>query len=195
LNTIACIILAAGASTRMGKPKQLLPYQGCSLLRRITKRAIASVCEPVIVVLGAYAEVTHTEVNNLPVLRVENTSWMEGMGSSIRAGIEALQTYPEDIEAVIILLCDQPFVSEEVINQLVTMYESTGKSIIACEYADTIGVPALFQHRHFGELCSLKQAEGAKKIINKYIQEIECISFPQGAVDIDTKEDYQFLTL
>lgn len=189
--TVAIIILAAGASVRMGTPKQLLPYRGRSLLRQIASEAIASVCEPIIVVLGAYAQQIRQEVNQLPVQVVENLDWNKGMSASIKSGIQWLNTATNNIEAVVLTVCDQPFVSAQIINQLVEAYYHTGKPIIASEYSETLGVPALFSHIFFSELIDLKETEGAKQIIKKYSHEVYRIPFPEGAIDIDTPNEYE----
>ncbi len=187
---IGIVILAAGASTRMGTPKQLLRYQERSLLRHTVEVAIASICRPIVVVLGAYAQLIQPEISQLPVQIVENLQWNQGMSSSIRVGIGKLKTSNPEVEAVIITLCDQPFISTEIINQLALTYHSTNQPIIACEYAETLGVPALFSDRLFSELMTLKSSEGAKQVIKKHFQEVFSISFPEGATDIDTPKEY-----
>ncbi|NET68404.1 MAG: nucleotidyltransferase family protein [Moorea sp. SIO1G6] len=192
-SNIAIIILAAGASTRMGRPKQLLPYQGCSLLRHTIETAMASVCKPVVVVLGANAQQIYSEVNQPSVTVVENLDWNLGMGSSIRRGILSLATCSETIDAAVITVCDQPFLSPEIINYLVAAYHANGKPIVACQYADTLGVPVLFKHIFFSELATLDETVGAKKLINKYYNEVFSIPFPLGVIDIDTPTDYQQL--
>ncbi|MDZ8137334.1 MAG: nucleotidyltransferase family protein [Nostoc sp. DedQUE04] len=192
-STIAVMILAAGASTRMGTPKQLLLYQGRSFLQYITEIAIASVCQPVVVVLGANAEQIHPQIKQLPVKVVKNLDWASGMSTSIKSGIEFLNNLPQKIEAVVITLCDQPFVSPQIINQLVDAYYSTKKPIIACEYGDTLGVPALFSQTFFSELAALKETSGAKKVINHNLNEVFSIPFPLGDIDIDTPKDYEQL--
>ncbi|MFN6528668.1 nucleotidyltransferase family protein [Nostoc sp. ChiSLP03a] len=192
-STIAVMILAAGASTRMGTPKQLLLYQGRSFLQYITDIAIASVCQPVVVVLGANAEQIHPQIKQLPVKVVKNSNWACGMSTSIKSGIELLNNLPQKIEAVVITLCDQPFVSTQIINQLVDTYYSTKKPIIACEYGDTLGVPALFSQTFFSELVALKETSGAKKVINHHLNEVFSIPFPLGDIDIDTPTDYEQL--
>lgn len=189
-STIGLMILAAGASTRMGTPKQLLLYQGCSLIRHITEVAIASLCQPIAVVLGANAERIQPELNQLPVQIVENQRWQEGMSSSIQVGLEALLAVNPNLEAVAIALCDQPFVSSQTLNQLVEAYHVTGKPIIACEYAGTIGVPALFSRTLFSELMILKSTEGAKQVIRTHMDEVFTVPFPEGVIDIDTPKDY-----
>jgi len=192
-STIAIMILAAGASTRMGTPKQLLLYQGCSLVQYITEISLASVCQPVIVVLGAYSEQIRLQINHLPISIVENLDWACGMSASINSGIQFLQNLPQNIEAVVIVLCDQPFLSPQLINQLIDAYHCTKKPIIVCEYAGTLGVPALFSKIFFSELAELQGDPGAKKIINNHLAEVFRIPFNQGNIDIDTPKDYQEL--
>jgi molybdenum cofactor cytidylyltransferase len=187
---IGIVILAAGASTRMGTPKQLLRYQKRSLLRHTIEVALASVCRPIVVVLGAYAQLIKSDISQLSIQIVENLQWNEGISSSIRAGIQELKTSYPDVEAVIVTLCDQPFISTEIINQLALAYHLTNQPIIACEYAETLGVPALFSDRLFSELMTLIGGEGAKQIIKKHSQEVFIISFPEGATDIDTPKEY-----
>ncbi|MDF5708481.1 MAG: nucleotidyltransferase family protein [Nostoc sp. S4] len=191
-STIAIMILAAGASTRMGTPKQLLLYQGRSFLQYIIEMAIASVCQPVVVILGANAEQIHPQIKQLPVKVVTNLDWACGMSSSIKSGIELLNNFSQKIEAVVITVCDQPFVSHQIINQLVNAYYSTKKPIIACEYAGTLGVPALFNHNFFSELAALKDS-GAKKVIHNNLNQVFSIPFPLGNIDIDTPKDYEQL--
>lgn len=191
--TVGVIVLAAGASTRMGKPKQLLPYNGSSLLRHAVETALASECRPVVVVLGSAAERLQQEVSDLPVQVVENLHWAEGMSSSIRTGVVALNATSNTVSATILLLCDQPFVSIQVINQLIETYQFTGKPIVASRYAGILGVPALFSCAFFAELVSLRGSEGAKQVITNHPHEVYGIPFPNGAIDIDTPKDYEQL--
>ncbi len=186
------IILAAGVSARMGRPKQLLTYGSRTLLRHAAETALASVCRPVLVVLGAYADQLHSEIDDLPVQQVVNERWAEGMGSSIRAGLEALKHYDRAgaAKAVVLMLCDQPFVTAAVINDLVMAYRSSGKGIIASEYGGTMGVPALFGREYFAELAALSGATGAKQIIAAHASEVVRVPFPKGITDVDTPEDY-----
>lgn len=195
-STVGLIILAAGASTRMGTPKQLLAYRGCTLIRHMAKVAIASYCQPIAVVLGANAERIKPEISQLPIQIVENQQWEEGMSTSIRVGLEALLAMNPNLEAVAIALCDQPFVSSPTLERIIEAYHLTGKPIIASEYSGTLGVPALFNRTLFSELMTLKSTEGAKKLIKKHTHEVFSVPFPEGAIDIDTPKDYeQFQTL
>ncbi|BAZ10298.1 hypothetical protein NIES4071_21130 [Calothrix sp. NIES-4071] len=191
---IGIVILAAGASTRMGTPKQLLHFRGRSFLRHTTEIALASVCEPIVVVLGANALQIRNEVATLSVTIVENHHWRQGMGSSIQAGIKTLESL-HNTDAVVLLLCDQPFISVDIINQLVETFYTTGKPIIASEYKQTLGVPALFSREILPELINLNTASGAKQVIQKYKNLVDKVSFELGAIDIDTPEEYEQLNI
>ena len=196
LPNVGIIILAAGASTRMGSPKQLLSYQGESLVNKTIKQAIASVCHPVMLVLGANSEsiLSQLEQIQLPnLIIVENPDWQLGMSASICWGMTALVDNYPTIEAVVITVCDQPFLNAEIINNLVESYHSTNQQIIACEYADTLGVPVLFSRKYFSELANLTQDMGARKLIKIYKNDVFSIRFPLGAIDIDTPQNYQKL--
>lgn len=192
-SAIGIVILAAGASTRLGTPKQLLQYQGRSLLRHTAEVAIASGCQPIVVVLGAQVKQLEAEVQQLPVYVVENNRWAEGMSSSIQIGLKVLQSIHPTVKAVVILLCDQPFVSAALVHQLIEEYQRTGKLIVASEYADTVGVPALFSQALFPVLMALPGDRGAKYVIQNYAQAVARVPFPLGAIDIDTPSDYKQL--
>lgn len=187
------MILAAGASRRMGQPKQLLPYKEQTLLSYVTKCAIASAGNPVIVILGANAEKIEPEIASLPIRIVKNNKWNQGISSSIRCGISYIQKQYLNLDGVVFLTCDQPFVSAELIEQLIAAHNSTNKPIIASQYGETLGIPALFDHSLFSELRELKGDRGAKRIINKYPDLVDVIDFPQGTIDLDTLENYQQL--
>lgn len=191
--SIGVVILAAGASTRMGTPKQLLPYGETNLLCHTIDVALESVCRPVIVVLGAYFAQIKLTIEQLPVHIVENTDWQKGIGTSIRAGILALQQIEPNAQAVIITLCDQPFISVSTIAQLIDAYHLTHQPIVVSEYADTIGVPALFDRILFSELIALNASQGAKQVMQRHDRAVLKIRFAGGAIDLDTPEDYQRL--
>ncbi|MDJ0556448.1 MAG: nucleotidyltransferase family protein [Microcoleaceae cyanobacterium MO_207.B10] len=193
--SIGIIILAAGASTRLGQPKQLLIYQEHSLIFNTVKVAVNSGCAPIILVLGAYADLIFPEVSNFPVKVVKNCDWQEGMNSSIKVGINTLKATQENLAATILMLCDQPFVSTQIIKKIIDVYYLKGKSIVACKYAGTCGVPALFSAKFFPEMLNLKTAKGAKQIIKNSPEQVTTVDFPKGAIDIDTFADYQQLIL
>jgi molybdenum cofactor cytidylyltransferase len=187
------IILAAGSSSRLGKPKQNLIFQGQTLLQRAIQNALESVCENVVVILGGNAEVIQSTLTGQPVPVVYNPDWQEGMASSIRLGISELQKALPNITSAVLMLCDQPFADAAILNQLIQKKMATGKSIIASAFDGTIGSPALFDHSHFAELLRLAGSDGAKKLLVKYAEELATIPFLLGAIDIDTVGDYERL--
>ena len=191
----ALIILAAGSSTRMEKPKQLLMYGSRTFLRHAAEVAVASVCRPILIVLGAYASQLQGEIDDLPVRSVTNERWADGMGSSIQVGVRALKTYDraDNTEALVLMLCDQPYVITAVINDLVTAYHANDKGIIASAYGGTLGVPALFGREYFAELATMSGAAGAKHLIAAHASDVIPVPFSKGISDIDTPEDYRQL--
>lgn len=202
MNT-ALILLAAGASTRLGKPKQQLPYRDKTLIQHAMEVALASECSPVIVVLGAYADVIAPTISHEAVHIVENPSWQEGMSSSIRAGIIALQNIAPNTEQTIFMLCDQPFADVALLHRLVQKKRETKKAIIASAYIHprgeegrtaALGVPVLFEKRFFTALSLLKGQQGAKKLLLDYPALVATVPFPRGNIDIDTPDDYIALT-
>lgn len=188
--TIGIVILAAGESARMGQPKQLLPYVGTTLLRHTVEKALSIPDAWVIVVLGAFAEKIRPSLNGLPVTIVENPAWSSGMGSSLRTGLEAALFANSETAAAIFLLCDQPLVSTAILDALIQTHRETGATIVASEYGEILGVPALFHRSLFPELLGLSGGEGAKKIISRHRDKAIGIPFADGAVDIDTPGDY-----
>jgi molybdenum cofactor cytidylyltransferase len=186
---IGAVILAAGASTRMGVSKQLLEFGGETLLRRASCAALKAGCRPVVVVTGADAAATRKALRGLDVREAENQQWESGISSSVRVGIEGLVTANPQIAAVVLMLCDQPFVTREIITQLVAAHRETGRSIVASRYGRSYGVPALFDKIHFAELATLEGDAGAKRVIQKHLPNIHLVPFPKGEIDIDTPDD------
>ena len=187
---IGIIILAAGGSLRLGKPKQLLEYEGKSLLRRSAEAALACECENVVVVLGFEADELGKEVFDLPVKIVLNDLWVEGIGSSIKAGLAELLEGSPDISAVVVMLCDQPYVNEKTISSLVNTYRSSGKPIVAAEYDGIVGVPALFDREMFDELMNVEGDAGARVVIRQNLgDKVATVPAPEAAFDVDTPEE------
>lgn len=185
---VGAVILAAGSSSRMGSPKQILPFRGQSLLRRAVLAALDAGCRPVIVVTGAYADLSRRELDGLDVREVFNPRWETGMASSVGAGIEGLLA--ADASAAVLMLCDQPHVTAEVISGLVTAHDATGKPVIASTYGESFGVPALFGRTLFAELARLEGTSGAKQVIKRHAPEAHFLPFPGGDVDVDTRDDF-----
>jgi len=185
------VILAAGGSSRFGQSKQLLPFRGKTLLRTIINAACEAGCSPVVVVIGSNDEKIHPELAHAKVMEVRNANWQRGIGSSIRSGVQALIDYAPDVAAILLLVCDQPAVNARVIENLIATRETTKKEIVASSYADTVGVPALFDRSLFERLLSLGDEAGAKSIILQNLDRVAQFAFPEGAIDIDTWEDWE----
>lgn len=191
-NLTGIVLLAAGASSRMGKAKQLLEFQAKSLLRCSTETAL-QISDAVVVTLGARSEILLAEIADLPVQIIENKDWETGMGSSIKAGLEKLLKENKSLKSAIILVCDQPFVNADLLQKIVAEFERTNASIVACEYENTLGVPALFSQEIFPELLALNSKHGAKFLIETHLSNVVRVPFPEGAFDVDTPEDYERL--
>lgn len=192
--TLATIILAAGGSTRLGQPKQLLTLNGQTLVRRITDVALSLAVGPVVIVLGANYEPIQAELADLPVQTPINADWQEGMASSLRTGLLAVADEP--IDAFLILLTDQPYVTAELLLLLIRTYQQTGAGIVACRYgspADSpgapIGVPSLFAVRYKDELLQLTGDEGARKLIQQHAADCAEVPFAGAIIDLDTPQD------
>jgi molybdenum cofactor cytidylyltransferase len=185
------IILAAGSSSRLGKPKQNLIFGGQTLLQRAIETAQDSGSRPTIVVLGANAEVIRPTIEDKSVHIIHNHDWEEGMASSIRIAISELHKIEPNADSVILMLCDQPFASTAILNQLIQ--SKSKKGIVACGYNDTAGAPVLFARYYFDELLLLTGHDGAKKLLLKYPDTATIIPFPLGSIDIDTIEDFKKL--
>ncbi len=190
-NKTGIIILAAGESSRFGQPKQLLKFNGKSLICRAVKTAIESVCFPVVVVLGANFDLLESEIENLDCEIAENRNRHGGMSFSIKSGIEKMLEIAPDISAVIISLCDQPLIESADFNLLCEKYEISHKPIIASVYDDASGVPALFAGEMFEKLKNLKGDQGAKKLIAEHPEAVEEVFLEKAAFDIDTAADYR----
>jgi molybdenum cofactor cytidylyltransferase len=199
-SSIGIILLAAGASSRMGEPKQLLKFEGETLLHRAARAALETRQHPVIVVLGFRADAMREEIAALGALTVVNQSWHEGMSSSIRCGLQrALEAIaPDRIEAAILMLCDQPFVTSNVLMRLIDAYHARQALVVASAYETdgekTLGVPALFSRALFPELMALDGAQGAKRIIVRHGAEAASVRVPEAAFDVDTPGDYHALS-
>jgi molybdenum cofactor cytidylyltransferase len=192
-SSIAVIILAAGRSARLGSPKQLLSYRGKTLLQHSIDTALESMASQILVVLGSKKDSIKKEIEQTQIFILENSSWESGMASSISCGITNLQIIAPETEAVILMVCDQPFVNAKLLNNLITKHKDSKQSIVASSYANTLGTPALFHKSLFVELLALQGESGAKSLIKKYSQQVGFVSFDQGSIDIDTRENYRNL--
>ncbi len=186
--SVSIIILAAGKSARMGLPKQLLPMRRTTLLKHTIDEALGSRAHDVRVVIGADAEEVRKKVPERRFRYVMNPKWQEGMSTSIRAGVASL---PDDMGAAIISLCDQPFLTSHIFNNLIETFASSQTSIVTCEDNGQIVPPTLFASKHFPELFALKGDTGAKKVVMSHQDIVVRVPFPSGSIDLDTPEDYR----
>ena len=184
------IILAAGNSSRLGSPKQLLEVNGTTFIAHVVQQASGIPNAAIVVVSGAADQQIWTALSSSNVQICFNPEWAEGMSGSIRTGLEALLHVDPEMTACMLLVCDQPHVSTGLLQQMVSLYEANEAGILACTYGNTVGTPAIFGSPFFKELKSLKGPEGAKKIITKYETNVVYLPFPKGIVDIDTAEEY-----
>jgi len=191
MQKIGAVILAAGESSRFGRPKQLVQFRGKSLVRRVVDAAKDANCSAIVVVLGSKREQIERELKETDAIVAENKGWRRGIGSSIRVGVESAVNQAPDIEAIVLLTCDQPFVEAQTVRELIALYEKTKKAIVASSYSDTLGVPALFDQSCFAELLALDDASGAKPIILSRRERVAEFPFPEGKIDIDTAEDLE----
>ncbi|MFA5057495.1 MAG: nucleotidyltransferase family protein [Opitutaceae bacterium] len=188
---VGAVILAAGASTRLGEPKQLLRIGDRTLLRRTVDVALASSVWPVVVVLGAQAGRIRPEIVRLPVLIVENRSWEEGLASSIRAGVRVLDSFSLSLAAALLVLCDQPNLSANALARLTAVHRRSGRSIVAAHYDGHPGPPVLFARSHFPELTEMHGPGGARALLARHAAGLATVHLPKLAVDLDTPADYR----
>ncbi len=187
---VGIVLLAAGGSIRMGQPKQLLPYRGATLLRHAAATALATGCQPVVVVLGAEAEACAEVLAALPVAVVKNEAWSQGMAGSLRCGVETLEKIAPETQAALVLLHDQPLITPALLQNLITLWDPPGTLISAAFYSGSPGVPALFDRQLFAELKALTGAEGAKKVLTRNAAVLATLEMPEALADIDSPEDY-----
>ncbi|MCS7312979.1 MAG: nucleotidyltransferase family protein [Acidobacteria bacterium] len=187
---VGAVVLAAGASTRLGTPKQLIRFRGRTLLTRTVYVAAAAGFQPIVVVVGAYGERIRQEVALPPGAGwVENPRWPEGMSTSIRVGLAALVEAVPSVRGVLMMACDQPYVSVTLLRRMAAAYRRTGAPVVACMYGGTFGVPALFDGALFPELLVLEGDTGAKSVIARHLDRAVQVPFPRGVIDIDMASD------
>ena len=193
MSTLVGIVLAAGGGSRMGTAKQLLRVGGVTLVRHAVERTLATRCDDVVVVVGAYDEAVCEALEGLPITVVWNEDWKEGVAGSLCAGLDAVEHQYPRVEAVLITLIDQPRVTAEALDRLIDVYEDKVSGMAACEYASTLGPPAIFHRRHFPELRRLSGDRGAKAILLAHRSELGLLPLPEAAVDVDTPYDFDRL--
>ncbi len=188
---IAAVILAAGSSRRIGRPKLLIRYRGVPLLRRAIDAAAGGGCRDVLAVLGADRDRYRPLLTGTPAREVFNPDHPEGMSSSIRAGIRALAP---GASAAIIMLADQPRIDAAIIRRLIAAYRRSGRRIVSCRYGPVLGVPALFDQALFVELLLLEGDQGARQVMETHPADVAAVEIaPQDGLDVDLPEDVRGL--
>jgi molybdenum cofactor cytidylyltransferase len=187
---VAAIVLAAGASRRLGRPKQLLQLRGESLLARAIHLAGEAGAFPVIAVLGANHEAVRAAIAQTDARCVVNEKWEQGIAGSIHTGLDAFDVHAGESSGGLILTCDQPRLTVEHLRDLLDVFaKRNGEAIVASRYAGTLGVPAIFPREAFADLRRLEGDKGARALLMHPRMEMIAIDFSGGEVDIDTPED------
>ncbi|UOG76592.1 nucleotidyltransferase family protein [Hymenobacter tibetensis] len=190
----AVIVLAAGSSSRLGQPKQLLPYEGQTLLRRAVETAVAAADGgPVIVVTGALHTELLPELAGLPVHAIWCPTWALGMGASLKTGLALLESICSTWATVLVMLCDQPHITPALLQELVTTYSHTGQPIVATQYGTIRGVPVLFGAEVLPLLRDIADAAGAAQLLKHHPQLVASVPFANAAIDVDTPQQYAAL--
>jgi len=197
-NNNGLLLLAAGASSRMGSPKQLLPIEGKPLLIHLLEEIFKTDYRLAVIVVGAHADAIQNTLNERAIDIIKNSNWQSGIGSSISCGVNYLLKKVSKLETICVLTTDQFFVNSLHLMNLSQQFDRSykqGKTIVASEYNKMAGVPAIFHQSEFEKLRHLKEDIGARKIIIQAQSEnkVATIPFPDGKYDIDTPEDYQHL--
>ena len=187
---IAVIILAAGSSSRMGQPKQLLSYSGKTLLNRAIDHALDLEDVSVYIVLGANAELIAPTIQSKKVTIVKNQDWASGMSSSIKTGLFRALKDPSNWMGVLVMLVDQPKVTSTYLHKIINKAKEQSSSIIASGYSSEVGVPAYFSKTHFDDLLQLEGHAGARFLLKRFKKQTEVLEFPEGAIDLDTPTDW-----
>jgi molybdenum cofactor cytidylyltransferase len=182
-------VLAAGASSRLGSPKQLLMDEAQhTLVYRAAESALSAGCDPVLVVVGADAERVREAVRSLPVDVVENAQWVEGMASSIRAGVRAAQQISPSASAVLLMTCDMPAVDSTHLRTLL-QHHAAGAVRVASAYGNALGNPAVVSRGEWNDLLALRGDRGAKTLFAR--PGTATVPLEGGTLDLDTPADVE----
>jgi len=185
---IAGILLAAGMSSRMGSNKLLFELAGETVLRGAARRALAGGLAPLIVVLGHEAERTGRELDGLPCQIVVNPAYEQGVNSSLRAGVAAL---PTEVQAVMVMLADMPFVTAEMIAGMIARYRSSEAPLVISDYEGVNAPPMLYDRALFGELQTMTGEGCGRQVVKRHRHEAEVLPWPATALaDLDVPDDY-----
>ncbi|MEM7509755.1 MAG: nucleotidyltransferase family protein [Bacteroidota bacterium] len=193
MNPFHILILAAGASTRMGRPKQLLPYKETTLLGHALSVARSAKPTSLHVVLGANREKIQESISLEEVHITHNPDWETGMAGSIKCGIKSILGGSSPELGVVIMLGDQPFVNEKLLGELYEKAVSSNKGMAASAYEENYGVPAYFSPAYYPKLSQLDGQAGAGKLFKLFPDDLVSVPALEVLADVDTPEDYQNL--
>lgn len=187
----ATIILAAGSSSRMGQPKQLISMGGETLVQRTIRTAAQAGSNKTVVVFGANHEKIRDSLQSDHVELVYNQHWQRGMGGSLKCGLNFVMSKFSEVEVALFLVCDQPLLTTEHLKKMLEKFSETNSPIVASYYAGKNGVPVLFHKSLFHELRTIDDQYGAKRVIEQNSALVKSVDFPNGVIDLDTPEDWQ----
>ncbi len=187
--TTHAIVLAAGASRRLGRPKQLVPIAGVPLLRRVVLACLGSAVAQTHVVLGAHAEHFSPVLADLPAGVIMNPDWEEGMASSIRAALAQVLRAEPAPTAVMIVLADQWRLTSAVLDSVLRTAAAGTHGIVAAGYRGTLGPPVLFTPRYYPDLLALKGDEGARPLLRTFAGDVATVPMAEEWSDIDEPAD------
>ncbi len=190
---IGIVLLAAGASSRLGYPKQLVDFKGIPLLQHSIEVAESLEFDARILVLGAKEEQINKKINCGNFKVVINENWEEGMSSSLRKGISEALKAEKELDHILMLLSDQPLITKDTLQELIRVHMENNKQATFSEYAGEPGVPAIFSREIFSELKKLKGDQGAKKLIYNTDFQYGTVQFENGNFDVDTTADVELL--
>ncbi|WP_462252387.1 nucleotidyltransferase family protein [Ekhidna sp.] len=192
LSNIGLVLLAAGESKRLGQPKQLVKYQGISLLQRAIDTAEEVNLQSRVLIVGGYSDEVLSETNCKSFHVEKNEAWRDGMAGSLVLGLQTTIKLNPQIDGVLVMVSDQPFINTELLNRLIDQYAEKS-DIVASEYEGIAGVPVLLGEEYFDEIKELDGDYGARKIVKKHSEKVKTIKFDQGNFDIDTPQDLERL--
>ncbi len=190
--SIAALLLAAGASSRWGRPKALLPFAGTTLIAHLAHTALTANCTPIIRVLGAHRDaITATALATDGVTDIFNPTWADGMGNSIACGTRAALDLAPDLRGVIIIPCDQPLITAALLRQIAEKLSDDSSRITLCDYENgTLGPPTGFARVHFPALLALTGDTGARALTRQHPNLLRTLPFADARWDVDTPEEW-----
>jgi molybdenum cofactor cytidylyltransferase len=184
------VILAAGSSSRYGALKQVIAIDGEPMVRRIARNALAAGLHPVVVVVGAQSDRVVDCLVNLDIHSVPNAEWAAGMGGSLSTGTRALLQLPVELRSLMVMLADQPAISIDDLERMLTLHAQSPDRILACQHQGELAPPCIFPLAYADELAALNGPAGARALLQQHASQVQGIDLPSAFLDIDTPDDY-----